>query len=532
MNKKLISEKNPQGVEYPEAVTADGKLVSAIDVEKGSDAWEGVKFYFPGCEGDEKEEMEFISRKHKNGVTKFFRHKKGYIGDRNEPDRYLHNYAELRFKQRFDDSLASGKFPVQYYVIEKCPECSSCKLKRDLKCNGEPKPVLKTMNLRELYDTCSIEKGADKYIADLLLSNSHDESIKPMFLEVFVTHKCTEEKIASGYPIIEIKINQKEDADNAIIENAGEVVDDYLFMKSENRKALPPIVFYGFKRDALFNNYKQYLNFTLTKHENKLIADCRAITCKEVESFAPEKRAFSLSVPVDELNDIDIYEIGMAKAQDLGLKVRDCSLCGRYKIPYRNGKGIGSNSCFLRHRVLTTKDNQGQDIQIQNPYIFQLPYRCDGFDKSKRALGCNLYFLDRPRISKLVRSLDNMHKILWVDESLLPPKPKPIEQRPPVKHVIEKLQPPKPEPSQVQNEVTLEEEFEPTNTKTYEKGKKLLTFEECSSCPIYRPQCGHCLGDEEKDGRRYVVCDYQRPGLVKQIPAVDIFKENPEPVPF
>ena len=50
MNKKLVSEKNPQGVEYPEAVTADGKLVSAIDIEKGSDAWEGVKFYFPGCE--------------------------------------------------------------------------------------------------------------------------------------------------------------------------------------------------------------------------------------------------------------------------------------------------------------------------------------------------------------------------------------------------------------------------------------------------------------------------------------------------
>ena len=33
----------------------------------------------------------------------------------------------------------------------------------------------------------------------------------------------------------------------------------------------------------------------------------------------------------------------------------------------------------------------------------------------------------------------------------------------------------------------------------------------CFSCPIYRPQCGHCLGAEMKDGRRYVVCDYQRP---------------------
>lgn len=349
MNKKLVSEKNPQGVEYPEAVTADGKLVSAIDIEKGSDAWEGVKFYFPGCEGDEEEEMLFIPRKHKNGVTKYFRHRPGYIGDRNEPDRYLHNYAELRIKQRFDDSLTSGEFPVQYYEVEKCPESSFCKLKGDLKCKGEPKPVLKTMNLRKLYDTCSIEKGKDKYIADLLLTNSKDDSIMPMFLEVFVTHKCTEEKIASGYPIIEIKINQKEDAENAIIENAGEIVDEYLFMQSENRNALPPIVFYGFKRDVPFNGYKQYLNFTLTKQENALIADCRAVACKEVESFAPENRALSLSIPADEMKDIDIYEMGMAKAQDLGFKVRDCSICNQYKQPFRRSLYYISHPCKLNN---------------------------------------------------------------------------------------------------------------------------------------------------------------------------------------
>jgi len=40
MYKKLVSEDNPQGVEYPEAVTADGKLVRAIDIEKGNNAWE------------------------------------------------------------------------------------------------------------------------------------------------------------------------------------------------------------------------------------------------------------------------------------------------------------------------------------------------------------------------------------------------------------------------------------------------------------------------------------------------------------
>ena len=532
MNKKLVSEKNPQGVEYPEAVTAEGRLISAIDIEKENGVWEGVNFYFPGCEGDEEEKMLFIQRKHKNGITKFFRHKRGYIGDRNEPDRYLHNYAELRVKQRFDDSLTSGEFPVQYYVIEKCPESSSCKLKRDLKCAGDPKPVLKTVNLRKLYDTCSIEKGADKYIADLLLTNSQDDSIKPMFLEVFVTHKCTEEKIASGYPIIEMKINQKEDADNAIIENSGDIVDEYLFMQSENRKTMPPIVFYGVCRDVPFNDYKQYYNFTLTKHENELIADCRAIPCKEVESFAPENRAFSLSVPAVELKDIDIYEMGMAKAQNMGLKVRDCSLCRRYKIPTWQDKLIDSRSCRLFNVTWKFKDNLGREQRKQNPYVCWMPYRCNGFDKSIKAAGCGKYSLDSQRIPKLVRSLDSMHKILWVDESLLPPNPKPIEQRPPVKRIIEKAPLPKPEPKQVQELVSPSEEFEPINPKTYEEGKKLLAPQECFSCPIYRPQCGHCLGAEMKDGRRYVVCDYQRPGLIKPKSENDIFKENPRPVPF
>lgn len=491
MNKKLISERNPQGVEYPEAVTADGKLVSAIEIEKGSEAWEGMKFYFPGCEGDDEEEMLYIQRKHKNGVTKFFRHRPGYIGDRNEPDRYLHNYAELRIKQRFDESLTSGEFPVQYYVVEQCPENSTCNLKANIKCKGEPKPLLKTLNLRKLYDTCSIEKGADKYIADLLLTNSQNDSIKPMFLEVFVTHKCTEEKIASGYPIIEIKVNQKEDADNAIIENAGEVVDEYLFMQSENKNTLPPVVFYGFKRDVPFSNYVNYGNFLLTKKENELVADCRAIACKELDGFAPEDRAFSLSVPLDEIKNIDIYEMGMAKAQSMGMKVRDCSLCNQYKQPIRRSWYYISHPCRLDNVTYTYKDDKGIDRQIQNPYICQMPYRCNGFDKAKMAMGCQRFTLDRQRIQNLVQTLEKTNKILWVDESLLPPKPKPIE---------------KPKPVEKAEETLLQ-----ANPKTYEQGRKLLTPQECFSCPIYRPQCGHCLGAEMKEGRRYVVCDYQRP---------------------
>jgi len=364
-------------------------------------------------------------------------------------------------------------------------------LKSTIKCKGVPKPVLRTINLRKLYDTCSIEKGADKYIADLLLTNSQDKTIKPMFLEVFVTHKCTDEKIASGYPIIEIKINQKEDADNAIIENAGEVVDEYLFMQSENKNALPPIEFYGFERDVPFNSYVNYGNFLITKKDNELVANCRSVICKDINNFAPEDRAFSLSVPMDEIKNIDIYEMGMAEAISLGLRVRDCSICARYKIPYWNGNGIDSRSCHLVNGTLTAKDNEGKDRHIRNPYIFQMPYKCNGFDKSKQAAVCRTYSLDRQRIQNLVRSLEKTNKLLWIDESLLPPKLKPIEK----------------------NKTTIlpEQKESATNPIVYQPVRKLLTPQKCFSCPIYRPQCGHCLGAEEKGGYRYVVCDFQRP---------------------
>ena len=106
-------------------------------------------------------------------------------------------------------------------------------------------------------------------------------------------------------------------------------------------------------------------------------------------------------------------------------------------------------------------------------------------------MGCQRFTLDRQRISKLVRLFERKTKLLWVDETLLSPNPQPKE---------------KPKPVEEAKETPLS-----TNPQSYEQGRKLLTPQECFSCPIYRPQCGHCLGAEMKDGRRYVVCDYQRP---------------------
>ena len=385
MNKKLVSGNNPQGVEYPEAVTADGKLVSAIDIEKGSATWEGVKFYFPGCETDEEEEMLFIQRKHKNGVTKFFRHRPGYIGDRNESDRYLHNYAELRLKERFDESQETGCFPIQYYVIEKCPSEVSCKQKKFFKCNGSPKVKLKTLNLRDKYDTCTLEKGIGKYIADLIFSNSKNRSVKPLVIEVFVTHKCSEEKQNSDIPIIEIKIEKKEDAESNIVENAGAIMNEF-HISAPVIPAVPQISFYGFNRKAFFNNFLQLETFKLFRKGNEMVSDYNSISCNENSIFSDNDCVLSLSAPKGVL-DGDICTIGMAIAHQRGLSIRNCEICERRS----KTKLI---SCIAGR---LNSDNE--------------------FDKRNWAPNCDFYSISEHKINKIIQNLKNKNIYLWVDDN-------------------------------------------------------------------------------------------------------------------
>lgn len=64
-------------------------------------------------------------------------------------------------------------------------------------------------NLADVFDIWEYEKTIDKYRADILLSSSkHDYKV---MVEIRVTHGSSYEKLSSGIPIIEIKINGQED---------------------------------------------------------------------------------------------------------------------------------------------------------------------------------------------------------------------------------------------------------------------------------------------------------------------------------
>ena len=461
-----VSDDNPQGVEYPCAVTKDGTLVRAIDLDHDDESWKETTFDFLGCEGDENEIMLFSSRRHSKGVTKFFKHRANYYPAPEDKDRYLHNYAEMALKERFDKS---NEFIIKYYVEEKCSQYLMCDIKSLSKCQGKGRLNERQLDLKQYYDTCTLEKGVGedkKYIADLLLENSKDSTIKPLLLEVWVTHKCTYEKQNSGFPIVEIKIKDEKDVDAEIEESTGSLLDKYPKVKKKRNKSLPTVIIHGFKRDGEYKDYVPYQEFRFGEFKRIYYARVNRILCKDVPNTSRDKVLMDLAVPeyLTNKKKLDLYEVGFAIASSYDLEVKNCVLCKSYKY------------CRLYNKVLTYQGLDGRLNQLRDPLINQLPHYNNNLDKSLMASNCVYRFLpDDKRQKRLIAKLDKSEMRLWLDASV-----KKIPQE------------------------TIKEKSETIDGKFY----RLLLPQECQKCFMYRPNCGHLKGEKTEDGVRYVRCDF------------------------
>ena len=112
---------------------------------------------------------------------------------------YLHKLTKHVLKRKFDDNPT---FSVEYVISKECSN-NSCKYKNS-RCREESSPY--KIDLKKYYDTCTIEKRINNFVADLLLTNSKKPNTKPTLIEVCVNHPCSEVKRNSGLRIIEIKI--------------------------------------------------------------------------------------------------------------------------------------------------------------------------------------------------------------------------------------------------------------------------------------------------------------------------------------
>ncbi len=245
-----------------------------------------------------------------------FAHKQENISCSGET--YLHKLAKLLLKKKFDESsLFLAKYDGKI-LCSKRKEC--CFYKKDL-CLSYAR---KAINLKDVYDTCMEEQPIGQYKADLLLSDSKGVYNSPLLLEIKVSHKCTKEKLCSGFRIIEIGIDSEDDikalcaGDKCVIE--------------ENDKNK----YVGFEEERISS--RDYLtHFSLYKSGSFYVKKYRCCAAKNDpysvwEFLIDDTTPFCLSYSNTEKL--------LTYAKMLGYPIKNCELCkySRHDYILENGK--------------------------------------------------------------------------------------------------------------------------------------------------------------------------------------------------
>lgn len=165
-------------VKYKHAYDADGNIIdiSSVSADNRLSVYYSIGSHTPM--------VAALGEKNQH----HFRSKKGY---QINPETELHKYAKKILKHRFETQKT---FEIGFGKKGKL--CSSCVFRCDY---FEQTSVMgiERYDLKEWYDTASIEKEYDGFIADVLLTSSSHPNREPVFLEVCVFHKCEENKINS-----------------------------------------------------------------------------------------------------------------------------------------------------------------------------------------------------------------------------------------------------------------------------------------------------------------------------------------------
>ena len=235
---------------------------------------------------------------------------------------YLHSYAKLRLKQWFEESES---IVINYQKAIYCKSFKGCVWRDPL--NDNCKIVEnQSCNIKSFLDSCEVEKdievNGDTFRPDLLWYNKQRPNNR-IYIEIKVTHECSDKKKKSKERIIEFDVHCEEDVDN-IIKN--EIVE------SES------VRFYGFKNTELdesgiikpLYNLKKFILY----RGGKLYAN-NICTCQDYRIRRPSS-CFEMTVENQNI-EIDLFYLyGLVEARNNGYKVPNCYLCKHHKYDSEN----------------------------------------------------------------------------------------------------------------------------------------------------------------------------------------------------
>jgi hypothetical protein len=282
---------------------------------------------------------------------------------------YLHNLAKKKLKEWFD---SHDNFFIHYRAENTCHLYDICRLRL---CQKE---LIQTIDLKEFYDTCEVEKTCGDFRPDLLLSHSSFPNRK-LFIEINVHHPCTPEKIDSGYRIIEIDVSDERSPLYPFDERLDSL---HFFNFSFDRCIIPSSKLERFSLLTSDDSNKEFLIDT--------------IDCFHIDRHL-ENAEFDIILKKTN-KQIKLQFLGLAQAMIHGTPVRHCVFCEncyRCNVP-------------IQKRIVDEKDGKEKLIQ-------QLisPLQLSDNDQWSIARNCRNYVGNRRGCYKLIKDYGASNFILW-----------------------------------------------------------------------------------------------------------------------
>lgn len=275
-----------------------------VDIKNTED---NKKYYCPYC--------------HKEMITKRGAIREWHFAHKAEAcsyDNYLHSIAEIMIMDWFN---SNDQIMLYMSTKEKCNKFKECVFYNDENCSGTKEVPY---NLKNYYAKCTREYGHQGFIADLFCEHNSNPDA-PIFIEIDVTHKCSQDKINSGIRIIEIPIQSEEDILNItrsvrLIE--GKTVRLYNFKRKESQS----------------ENYKQPFQKFILFPSTKSYVDRESYSCK---NYKKRKGVYEISMPYDDCIPYFLFNgglsmIGKAMAYNDKVLDKDCQIC-RWKAQDMSG---------------------------------------------------------------------------------------------------------------------------------------------------------------------------------------------------
>ena len=186
-----LKDKNEVSYKY---ALRDHKILVSINDSKLAEG----KYFCPECDG------EMIPKRGEHNAH-HFAHKSAKC----QYDKYLHTISELIIEEWYNKA---DEVNISIPYEGKCPNKDSCPFYRESNICIKKKHS-GSLNLKKWYRKCEreirLKVNGHTFVPDLLLrkGNGLEDCI---FIEIYVTHPCEQEKKDSGINIIELKIDDEE----------------------------------------------------------------------------------------------------------------------------------------------------------------------------------------------------------------------------------------------------------------------------------------------------------------------------------